>query len=130
MSESNEPLDGEVVNLTPIEPVDPPEVARGKQLARGLTDLEFEHLVRARIRTELQSYAQFENLSASATYAELKVYAEDTGDSGWTVMLYQPCAKYSFTKGEILSNTVRSGYRVIRDQIVNKLSTLLPRYGG
>jgi len=122
--------DGEIVDITPAEPIDPPEVARGKQLAIELSDLEFETLVRARVVRALRSDIFHENLSASSTYAQLTVRMEAGNTDGWMVSAYQTYDKSTDAKGEILSTTVRSAYRALMERATNKLATLLPSHGG
>lgn len=93
-------------------------------LAVELTDLEFELLVRERIKIMLANTRKSHpNLAESHDSVDFRFSVTDK--SMWDVSLGETYSKYASTKGEVLSSTMHDVLEIIDARDRNKLSLLL-----
>lgn len=104
-------------------------VGRGPEFAKwlvdNLTDLEFELLVRDRVRRE---FARIESMypNLSSAHHSCRYAHSFTDESEWRVDVgenYRNCASQ---QGQVLSVTVRQAGKIMDMRVENNISLLLP----
>ena len=94
-------------------------------LARELTDLEFEMLVRERIK---QLFITAHNLvpNLSESYNSCTFHMSWTDNASWSVRIGENYNKAADIEGQVLSNCMHDVRQVYNMKHRNKLSLLLP----
>ena len=106
-----------------------PNVARGpafaKWLVDNLTDLEFELLLRDRIKMEFaRAFSMVPNLCESVSICTFQHRWND--DSQWTVRIGENYRKEAQQEGQVLSVTVRQAVSIMDMKAQNTMTRLLP----
>jgi hypothetical protein len=93
-------------------------------LAKVLTNLEFELLVRKRISSAL-AYVHATRPNLSESHDKVFFFYNNSDSSYWDCGLGETYSKNATTKGEVLSHTLRDVGAIMDAKECNKLSLLL-----
>lgn len=99
-------------------------VELAEHLAGVMTDLEFELLVRARIKKMFDAvHAARPNLYPTHDYCAFRYNREDKSE--WTINLGETYSKKASAEGEVLTSTFADALEIMDAKDRNKLSLLL-----
>ena len=100
-------------------------VELAKHLATALSDLEFEMLIRERIKAHFTAtHSYLPNLSDTHDRCSFRMSWND--DAEWTVGIGETYSRNTDATGQVLSNTMNAAETAHSQRSVNKLSRLLP----
>jgi hypothetical protein len=103
-----------------------PEQARGRDLARSLTDAEIEYLIRERLlAAHTAIHANFPELNERATFFQLTF--SEGGKVEWRVTVRKSWSDDCTAKGEVFQTCARNAQTIFGMQEANKLAGYLPK---